>query len=134
MLQLWMRLMGAMYVVAATVAFIAPDQMIDLLFLGVSTLDGAYPALGTVLSVWGAYVGVIGAAVLIGSRAPLRHSGLVGLVIGLESVATVGDIWLATLDHVNRAIVAPPIVLHAALATAGALLWRRAKRTAEADS
>ena len=114
-----------MYLGAGMVGLLGHRPMIALLFPGAEGAGDTYLALGTALSVWGAYVAVIGGALLVGSRSPLRHGGLVGLAVAIEIMGVLGDAWLGTLDHVNR-LVLGGIPLHFVLATAGVLLWRRA--------
>ncbi len=77
---------------------------------------------------------IIGGALLVESRSPLRHGGLVGLAVAIEIVAVLGDAWLGTLDHVNQTMVLGAIPLHFVMATAGLLLWRRAAGPTRAQS
>ena len=127
-LRWWMRGIGVMYLGAGMVGLFGHRPMIARLFPGAEGPGDTYLALGTALSVWGVYVAVIGGALLVGSRSPLRHGGLVGLAVAIEIVAVLGDAWLGTLAHVNQTMVLGAIPLHFVMATAGLLLWRRAAR------
>jgi len=127
-LRRWMMVMGGIYVLAGSIAFLMSAEFVSLLFLKINIGADVYSyrALLTAVKVWGSYVSVIGASVLIGSRKPLRHVGLVWLVIATETMGAAGDVWLSSLGHVNRAIVLPGIPFHLITAGLGVLFLRRA--------
>jgi hypothetical protein len=122
-----MRVMGLGYVCVGLAAFLLPDPFLSRLFprVDAATQGDSYLALRTTLTVWGAYVGLIGGAVLVGSRNPRRHVGLAGLVIATEAAGALGDVWLSTLGHVNAAVTVPGILLHLISVVLGVVfVWR----------
>ena len=126
-LRWWMRVMGLLYVLVGLSAFLLQEQLLHLAFprIDAATHGDSYLALRTTLTVWGSYVGLIGGAVLVGSRNPLRHVGLAWLVIATEASGALGDVWLSTLDHVNAAVTVPGIPFHLITIALGVLfLWR----------
>ena len=130
----WMRVMGSLYLLVGLSAFFAQGPAALLLFEGLDPTDhgSSFLALRTTLSIWGAYVAIIGGCVLGFSRDPLRSVGLVWLVIMIETAGVVGDVWLSTLAHANRAVVLPGILLHLVALSLGLYFWFevRAKRCA----
>jgi len=119
--------MGLLYIFAGLFAFFLQERFLYLVFprVDAATHADSYFALRTTLTVWGVYIGMIGGALLVGSRNPLRNVGLAWLVVATETSGALGDVWLSTLDHVNARVTLPAIPFHLITMALGLFfLWR----------
>ena len=130
-LKLWMRIVGAFYlvqviamiIVKGPIRTLAPENTLDLAAAG----DRMAMFLVDTWIAFGIEVGVIGAALMLASRVPERGKVLAWTVVGIEIMkGPPYDIYMLTRGYESMPFIIW-LVIHTIIAITGILALRKAR-------
>ncbi len=129
-LKIWMRAVGVLYLVLALpnlLLLVDPAGGLALKYpdLGLAPFSPVGRELGETWAMYGLDLAVIGVALLVFSRRPAAHVGLIWTVIGLDVVRGVADDIYDLARGGSVAFYVAFIVLHLAVVVTGVMLLRR---------